>query len=135
MPYGATRRCPERIAAVIGSESAPGERRRPLRASARRRRSRGGSQNFPGAPESGHSSTFRAVRRELVNPPRERRRRALARRDGAVRRVRFLEPMTAAILSGHRRVAPYGMAGGSSGETGRNAVLSRRRQDRGVGRM
>src|SRR3989449_432763 len=42
--------------------------------------------------------------------------------DGAVRRVRFLEPMTAAILSGHRRVAPYGMAGGSSGKTGRNWV-------------
>jgi len=42
--------------------------------------------------------------------------------DGAVRRVRFLEPMTAAILSGHRRVAPYGMAGGFSGKTGRNWV-------------
>src|SRR5207302_4031192 len=28
--------------------------------------------------------------------------------DGAIRRVRFLEPMTAAILSGHRRIAPYG---------------------------
>jgi len=42
--------------------------------------------------------------------------------DGAIRRVRFLEPMTAAILSGHRRIASYGMAGGSSGKTGRNAV-------------
>src|SRR5437879_5145212 len=42
--------------------------------------------------------------------------------DGAVRRVRFLEPMTAAILSGHRRIAPYGMALGSSGKTGRNWV-------------
>jgi len=42
--------------------------------------------------------------------------------DGAIRRVRFLEPMTAAILSGHRRIAPYGMAGGSSGKTGRNRV-------------
>jgi len=42
--------------------------------------------------------------------------------DGAVRRVRFLEPMTAAILSGHRRVAPYGMAGGLPGAVGRNAV-------------
>jgi len=36
--------------------------------------------------------------------------------------VRFLEPMTAAILSGHRKVAPYGMAGGSPGKTGRNWV-------------
>jgi 5-oxoprolinase (ATP-hydrolysing) len=42
--------------------------------------------------------------------------------DGAVRRVRFLEPMTAAILSGHRRVAPHGMAGGRPGATGRNWV-------------
>ena len=43
--------------------------------------------------------------------------------DGAIRRVRFLEPMTAAILSGHRRVAPHGMAGGGPGERGRNYVL------------
>src|SRR6266545_4873794 len=42
--------------------------------------------------------------------------------DGAIRRVRFLEPMTAAILSGHRRVAPYGMAGAFPGKTGRNWV-------------
>ena len=42
--------------------------------------------------------------------------------DGAVRRVRFLEPMTAAILSGHRRIAPYGMAGGEPGALGRNWV-------------
>jgi len=43
--------------------------------------------------------------------------------DGAVRRVRFLEPMTAAILSGHRVVPPYGMAGGQPGQVGRNYVL------------
>ncbi len=42
--------------------------------------------------------------------------------DGGVRRIRFLETMTAAILSGHRRVQPYGMAGGKPGATGRNAV-------------
>ena len=42
--------------------------------------------------------------------------------DGAVRRVRFLEPMTAAILSGHRRIPPYGMAGGHPGATGHNWV-------------
>jgi 5-oxoprolinase (ATP-hydrolysing) len=42
--------------------------------------------------------------------------------DGAVRRVRFLEPMTAAILSGHRRVRPHGMAGGEPGMAGRNYV-------------
>ena len=38
--------------------------------------------------------------------------------DGARRRVRFLEPMTAAIVSGHRKVRPYGMAGGEPGECG-----------------
>jgi 5-oxoprolinase (ATP-hydrolysing) len=30
--------------------------------------------------------------------------------------------MTAAILSGHRRVPPYGMAGGAPGAVGRNWV-------------
>ncbi len=42
--------------------------------------------------------------------------------DGAIRRVRFLESMTAAILSGHRRIPPWGMAGGLPGATGRNRV-------------
>ncbi|HEX6154514.1 MAG TPA: hydantoinase B/oxoprolinase family protein, partial [Burkholderiales bacterium] len=42
---------------------------------------------------------------------------------GAARRVRFLEPMTAAILSGHRLVRPHGLAGGEDGAPGRNAVL------------
>ena len=32
--------------------------------------------------------------------------------DGLVRRIRFNEAMTAAILSSHRRTPPYGMAGG-----------------------
>ncbi|MGB5064997.1 MAG: hydantoinase B/oxoprolinase family protein, partial [Candidatus Competibacter sp.] len=42
--------------------------------------------------------------------------------DGVIRRIRFLEPMTAAILSGHRRIAPYGLASGAPGRVGRNAV-------------
>jgi 5-oxoprolinase (ATP-hydrolysing) len=42
---------------------------------------------------------------------------------GAIRRVRFLEPMTAAILSGHRLVRPHGLEGGEPGAAGRNAVL------------
>jgi 5-oxoprolinase (ATP-hydrolysing) len=42
--------------------------------------------------------------------------------NGSVRRVRFLEPLVAAILSEHRRVAPPGMAGGGPGMTGRNWV-------------
>jgi 5-oxoprolinase (ATP-hydrolysing) len=37
--------------------------------------------------------------------------------------------MTAAILSGHRRVPPYGMAGGAPGALGRNRV---ERADGGV---
>jgi 5-oxoprolinase (ATP-hydrolysing) len=43
--------------------------------------------------------------------------------NGAVRRMRFLEPMTAAILSGHRLVRPHGLAGGAAGEPGKNYVL------------
>ncbi len=43
--------------------------------------------------------------------------------DGTVRRLRFLEAMTAAILSGHRRVPPYGMAGGEPGACGINRLL------------
>jgi 5-oxoprolinase (ATP-hydrolysing) len=43
--------------------------------------------------------------------------------NGALRRVRFLEPMTAAILSGHRLVRPHGMAGGEPGAAGRNYVV------------
>ena len=42
--------------------------------------------------------------------------------NGIVRRVRFLEAMTAAILSGHRRIPPYGLAGGQPGAVGRNWV-------------
>ncbi|MEU1203080.1 hydantoinase B/oxoprolinase family protein [Streptomyces sp. NPDC005813] len=42
--------------------------------------------------------------------------------DGGVRRLRFLEPMTVSTLSQHRRVAPYGMAGGEPGSLGANRV-------------
>ncbi|WP_262391205.1 hydantoinase B/oxoprolinase family protein [Nocardiopsis sp. CNR-923] len=42
--------------------------------------------------------------------------------DGAVRRLRFREPMTVTTLSGHRRVPPYGMAGGEPGALGENTV-------------
>ncbi|CAL9381819.1 hypothetical protein SUDANB96_01075 [Streptomyces sp. enrichment culture] len=42
--------------------------------------------------------------------------------DGAVRRIRFLEPMTVSTLSQHRRVPPYGMAGGEPGALGANLV-------------
>ncbi|CAM5240030.1 5-oxoprolinase OS=Streptomyces aurantiogriseus OX=66870 GN=oplA PE=3 SV=1 [Streptomyces aurantiogriseus] len=42
--------------------------------------------------------------------------------DGAVRRIRFLEPMAVSTLSQHRRVPPYGMAGGAPGALGANRV-------------
>jgi 5-oxoprolinase (ATP-hydrolysing) len=42
--------------------------------------------------------------------------------DGVVRRVRFLEPMIAGILSSHRRVVPYGLSGGEAGALGYNWV-------------
>ena len=42
--------------------------------------------------------------------------------DGTLRRVRFLRPMQAAILSGFRAVANPGIMGGSPGELGRNSV-------------
>ncbi|HWJ05946.1 MAG TPA: hydantoinase B/oxoprolinase family protein [Steroidobacteraceae bacterium] len=42
--------------------------------------------------------------------------------DGVVRRLEFREPMTVAILSNHRRVAPFGLAGGAPARTGRNTL-------------
>ncbi len=42
--------------------------------------------------------------------------------EGVVRRIRFLAPMTASILSGSRRVPPFGLAGGGAGAVGRNRL-------------
>ncbi len=42
--------------------------------------------------------------------------------DGSERRIRFLEPMTAVMLANHRRVPPFGAAGGAPGAVGRNWV-------------
>jgi 5-oxoprolinase (ATP-hydrolysing) len=42
--------------------------------------------------------------------------------DGTYRRIRFLERMDCAILSGYRKVRPYGLDGGGPGQCGRNAV-------------
>ncbi|MDQ9170577.1 hydantoinase B/oxoprolinase family protein [Oxalobacteraceae bacterium R-40] len=41
---------------------------------------------------------------------------------GGVRKIRFLEPMTASIISNNRIHAPFGMQGGQPGARGRNAV-------------
>ncbi len=43
--------------------------------------------------------------------------------DGVTRRMVFLEPMTATILSSHRETAPWGLEGGESGDCGRNYVI------------
>jgi 5-oxoprolinase (ATP-hydrolysing) len=42
--------------------------------------------------------------------------------DGGIRRVRFLEPMTASILSNGRTVGAFGMAGGEAGTVGENYI-------------
>ena len=45
--------------------------------------------------------------------------------DGVVRRIEFREPMTASILSNHRRIAPFGLDGGEAGSPGINRVIRR----------
>ncbi|HXX26016.1 MAG TPA: hydantoinase B/oxoprolinase family protein [Pseudolabrys sp.] len=45
--------------------------------------------------------------------------------DGIRRTIRFLEKMECTILSGHRRVPPFGLAGGEPGQVGKN--LARRK--------
>jgi 5-oxoprolinase (ATP-hydrolysing) len=42
--------------------------------------------------------------------------------DGIRRTIRFLEPMECTILSGHRRVPPFGLGGGEPGQIGENWV-------------
>ncbi|MFO1035274.1 MAG: hydantoinase B/oxoprolinase family protein [Geminicoccaceae bacterium] len=42
--------------------------------------------------------------------------------DGTERRVRFLEPMSAALLSNHRKVPPFGLHGGEPGAVGEQWV-------------
>ena len=43
--------------------------------------------------------------------------------NGGIRRVRFLEDMTANILSNGRRHGAFGMAGGQPGQVGVNRVV------------
>jgi 5-oxoprolinase (ATP-hydrolysing) len=42
--------------------------------------------------------------------------------DGSVRRIRFLQPMTAVIVASRRNVPPFGLAGGHGGAAGRQWV-------------
>jgi 5-oxoprolinase (ATP-hydrolysing) len=52
--------------------------------------------------------------------------------DGVRRTIRFLETMDCTILSGHRRVRPFALAGGEAGQVGENSV---RRKDGRVERL
>jgi len=42
--------------------------------------------------------------------------------NGVIRRLRFCEPMSAAILSSHRKIPPYGLEGGKPGAVGHNWI-------------
>jgi 5-oxoprolinase (ATP-hydrolysing) len=42
--------------------------------------------------------------------------------DGIERHIRFLKPMSATIISGHRKVPTFGMAGGGFGKVGMNFI-------------
>jgi N-methylhydantoinase B len=46
--------------------------------------------------------------------------------NGVIRRIKFLEAMTANILSGHRVIPPFGLNGGEAAQVGRNWI---QRQD------
>jgi 5-oxoprolinase (ATP-hydrolysing) len=52
--------------------------------------------------------------------------------DGVRRTIRFLEAMECTVLSGHRIVPPFGLAGGGAGQVGENWV---RRRDRRMERL
>jgi 5-oxoprolinase (ATP-hydrolysing) len=43
--------------------------------------------------------------------------------DGVIRKIRFLEAISASILSQRRRVRPFGLSGGGDGQCGRNYVI------------
>ena len=45
--------------------------------------------------------------------------------NGVVRQLRFLEPMTATILSSHRETEPYGLNGGLAGACGENSIVTK----------
>ena len=52
--------------------------------------------------------------------------------DGIRRTIRFLEKMECTILSGHRRVPPFGLDGGGDGQVGENSV---RRKDGSIKKL
>jgi hypothetical protein len=70
-------------------------------------------------PERYDDAALAGIRKLLKVPRRAPSPAASATRCG---RVRFFDPITAAILSGHRRVQPFGAARGSAGTVGRSDV-------------
>jgi len=43
--------------------------------------------------------------------------------NGTIRKIRFTEPVEAAILANHRRIAPFGLDGGASAKTGITRII------------
>lgn len=53
--------------------------------------------------------------------------------NGVIRKIKFLEPMTANILAGHRAIAPFGLDGGKPGKLGINKVIRQNGQEQILG--
>ena len=53
--------------------------------------------------------------------------------DGTLRVIRFLEAMRVSILSGYRKVAPFGLLGGAPGQVGRNTLRRRDGSEQDLG--
>ena len=49
--------------------------------------------------------------------------------DGVIRTIRFLQKMECTVLSGHRRIRPFGLGGGEDGQIGENWVRRRDGRD------
>ena len=43
--------------------------------------------------------------------------------NGAVRKLEFRTTLSAAILSDHRQIPPFGLAGGKAAQTGKNSIV------------
>ncbi len=43
--------------------------------------------------------------------------------DGTLRKVKFLQKMDVALITGHRRIPPFGLDGGGDGQIGKNSVI------------
>ncbi|MVF23289.1 5-oxoprolinase [Methylocaldum sp. BRCS4] len=53
--------------------------------------------------------------------------------DGVIRKIRFLQPMTAGIVSSRRLQPPFGLNGGNPGACGRNLVIRANREQEILG--